>query len=174
MDKQQNPIHNYILQCIKNFSTYIKTGEKMLKKLGMIATLLLVSATITYAGVLDMFKYNYITAQETAELIRSNPQSIVLLDIQEKKGFKKEHLKGAIETNAYPAKKTAQLNGVAQVLPTIKPDQKIIVICPRGGGGANRTYDFLLDKGINKDRIFTLKKGQEGWPREQISDVLVR
>lgn len=79
----------------------------MARKLGIILAALLLSATVMFAGVFDAFKgYNYITAEETAELIRTNPDSIVLVDIQVKDGFAKEHLKGAIETNAYPVKKT--------------------------------------------------------------------
>jgi rhodanese-related sulfurtransferase len=147
----------------------------MLKKIAAITSALLVSATVMFGGVFDVFKgYNYISAKETAELIRTNPQSIVLVDIQEKPGFAKEHLIGAIETNAYPVKKQDELDRLAALLPQIKPDQKVIIICPRGGGGADRAYDFYLKSGINKDNIFTLKNGQEGWPREQISDVLAK
>jgi rhodanese-related sulfurtransferase len=147
----------------------------MLKKLGFIASALLLGASVMFAGVFDVFKgYNYITAQETAELIRKDSQSILLIDIQEKPGFAKEHLQGAIETNAYPVKKQDELDRLAALLPTIKPDQKVIIVCPRGGGGADRAYDFYLKSGVNKDNIFTLKNGQEGWPREEISDVLVR
>ena len=145
----------------------------MLKKLGFIASALLLGTTVMVAGVFDAFKgYNYITAEQTAELIRNAPQSIVLIDIQEKPGFAKEHLVGAIETNAYPVKKQDELDRLAALLPNIKSDQKVIIICPRGGGGADRAYDFYLKSGINKDNIYTLKKGQEGWPRDSISDVL--
>lgn len=118
--------------------------------------------------------YNYITAEETAQLIRTAPESIVLVDIQVKEGFDKEHLKGAIDTYAYPVKSDADRAKLAEIIPNIKPDQKVIVICPRGGGGADRAYDFIVESGISKDRVFTLKKGQEGWPRKEISDVLVR
>ena len=147
----------------------------MFKKLVLIASGLVLSATVMFAGAFDIFKgYNYITAEETSKLIRTNPQSIVLVDIQVKKGFVKEHLKGAIETNAYPVKKQDELDRLAALIPTIKADQKVIVICPRGGGGADRAYDFLKKSGINKDNLFTLKNGQEGWPRDEISDVLVK
>ena len=51
---------------------------------------------------------------------------------------------------------------------------KVVIVCPRGAGGADRTYDFFLEKGLKKEQLFTLKNGQEGWPREQISDVIVK
>jgi len=119
-------------------------------------------------------KYNYITAEETAALIRTAPESIVIVDIQEKPGFDKEHLKGAVDTYAYPVKTDAEKAALAAVLPSIKPGQKVVIVCPRGGGGADRAYDFYLENGISKDQLFTLKGGQEKWPRAKISDVLVQ
>ena len=119
-------------------------------------------------------KYNYITAEETAALMRTAPESLVIVDIQEKPGFNKEHLKGAVDTYAYPVKTDAEKAALAAVLPSIKPGQKVIIVCPRGGGGADRAYDFYLENGISKDQLFTLKGGQEKWPRTKISDVLVQ
>jgi rhodanese-related sulfurtransferase len=61
---------------------------------------------------------------------------------------------------------------IAKHIPDIKPDQKVVVVCPRGGGGADRAYDFLLQSGIKKENLFTLTDGQYGWPRDRLSDVL--
>lgn len=145
----------------------------MLKKLGLLLGALIISSSLIHAGMLDMFKdYNYITAEETATLIKDKPESIVIVDIQEKEGFAKEHLKGAISTYAYPVKKQDELDRLAKLLPNIKADQKVIVICPRGAGGAERASDFLRKNGIKKENLFTLKNGQEGWPRDEISDVI--
>jgi len=47
-----------------------------------------------------------------------------------------------------------------------------VIVCPRGGGGADRAYDFYLEKGVKKDNLFTLKGGQYEWPRDKIKDVL--
>jgi len=146
---------------------------KALLGIALLVGLLLVALQSAVFGFFGS-KYNYITAEETAELIRTAPESIVLVDIQEKEGFDKEHLKGAIDTYAYPVKTDKDKAGIAALIPNIKPNQKVIVICPRGGGGADRAYDFIVESGINKDMVFTLKKGQEGWPRDKISDVLVR
>ncbi|WP_024955203.1 rhodanese-like domain-containing protein [Sulfurospirillum arcachonense] len=119
-------------------------------------------------------KYNYISAEKTAELIKNDSESIVLVDIQEKDDFKEEHLKGAVSTYAYPVKTDEERARLTALIPTIKSGQKIIIICPRGGGGANRAYDFFLKSGLKKDTLFTLTDGQYGWPREKISDVLVK
>lgn len=117
-------------------------------------------------------KYNYITADETAKLMREDASKLVLVDIQEKPDFEEEHLKGALATYAYPVKTDAEKARLAELLPQIKPDQKVVIVCPRGGGGADRAYDFYLEKGVKKDNLFTLKGGQYEWPRDKIKDVL--
>ena len=117
-------------------------------------------------------KYNYITADETAKLMRADASKLVIVDIQEKPDFTEEHLKGALATYAYPVKTDAEKARLAELLPQIKPDQKVVIVCPRGGGGADRAYDFYLEKGIKKDNLFTLKGGQYEWPRDKIKDVL--
>lgn len=119
-------------------------------------------------------EYNYISAEKTAELMRKDPSKLVLVDIQEVGDFKKEHLQGAITTYAYPVKTDEERNRLASLLPNISDDQKVIIICPRGGGGADRAYDFYLKNGIKKQNLFTLTDGQHGWPRDQINDVLAK
>jgi len=134
-----------------------------------IAALLLVGCG---GKVKENAKYNYITADETAKLIREDASKLVLIDIQEKPDFTEEHLKGAISTYAYPVKTEEEKARLAALLPDIKPDQKVIIICPRGGGGADRAYDFYLSKGLKKENLLTLKGGQYEWPRDKIKDVL--
>ncbi|WP_333803579.1 rhodanese-like domain-containing protein [Sulfurospirillum sp.] len=133
--------------------------------------------TVLFQGALmaGIFSnYNYITAEETAKLVREDASKVVIVDIQEKPGFEKEHLQGAHATYAYPVKTDAEKARLAELIPNIKPDQKVVIICPRGAGGADRTYDFFLEKGLKKEQLFTLKNGQEGWPREKISDVIAK
>lgn len=117
-------------------------------------------------------KYNYITADETAKLMRDDASKVVLIDIQEKPDFEEEHLKGAISTYAYPVKTEEEKARLEALLPEIKPDQKVVIVCPRGGGGADRAYDFYISKGVKKENLLTLKDGQYGWPRDKIKDVL--
>lgn len=119
-------------------------------------------------------KYNYISAEDTAKLIRKTPEKVVLIDIQEKDDFAEEHLKGAIPTYAYPVKTEEEKIKIGKYVSKITMDQTVVVICPKGGGGANRAYDFLLSQGVKKDKLFTLTDGQYGWPREKITDVIIQ
>ncbi len=119
-------------------------------------------------------QYNYISAEDTAKLMREDSSKLVLIDIQKKDDFAEEHLKNAIETYAYPVKTDDERAHLAALIPHIKENQKVIVICPRSGGGADRAYDFLLENGIKKENLYTLINGQYGWPRDEISDVLIK
>ena len=119
-------------------------------------------------------KSNSISAEETAELMRKDASKLVLDEIEEKPDFEEEHLKGALATYAYPVKTEDEKARLAALLPNITPEQKVIIICPRGGGGADRAYDFYLEKGVKKEQLFTLKGGQYEWPRDKIKDVLAK
>ena len=74
---------------------------KLSKVLGALAVATLFKGALV-AGIFS--NYNYISPEETAELVRNNPSKVVIVDIQEKPGFEKEHLKGAKATYAYPVK----------------------------------------------------------------------
>ncbi|DAB33498.1 MAG TPA: hypothetical protein CFH82_10100 [Sulfurospirillum sp. UBA12182] len=140
---------------------------------GILISLLAVLVFVGCGGKVDKkSQYNYISADETAKIMMENPDKIVLIDIQEKDDFEEEHLKGAIGTYAYPVKTEEEKARIAKHIQDIKPDQKVVVVCPRGGGGADRAYDFLLQSGIKKENLFTLTDGQYGWPRDRLSDVL--
>lgn len=140
--------------------------------------LLSVLAILVFVGcggkVEQKAQYNYISAEETAKLMREDASKLVLVDIQEKEDFEEEHLQGAIATYAYPVKTDEEKARLSALIPNIKDDQKVVIICPRGGGGADRAYDFFLKSGVKKENLVTLIDGQYGWPRDEISDVLVQ
>ncbi len=49
--------------------------------------------------------------------------------------------------------------------PKIKTStEDVIILCPRGGGGAKNTYDFYKANGIDEKRLLILEKGMEKWP----------
>ena len=144
-----------------------------MKILAISAVVLTALLTLGCGGqVKENAKYNYITADETAKLMREDASKLVLVDIQEKPDFEEEHLKGAISTYAYPVKTDAEKARLAELLPNIKPEQKVVIFCPSGGGGDDSAYDFYLEKGLKKEQLFTLKGGQYEWPRDKIKDVL--
>ena len=46
----------------------------------------------------------------------------------------------------------------------------VVVICPRGGGGAKRCYDYLKSQGVPDAKLFILEGGVDKWPNR---DMLV-
>ena len=122
----------------------------------------LTMGTVAFA-VEGQSKYQYITAQALQERLTAG-QPTNLVDIQVEEEFAKQHIKGAVPTYAYPVKSaddTAKLDAVVGKLKA--NNDPVVIVCPRGAGGATRTYDYLLTRGIAAERLLILEKGQEGW-----------
>lgn len=112
--------------------------------------------------------FNYRTAEEVKKNIE-NDDDIILLDIQPEEAWEEHHIKGAIPTHAFPVETDedkAKFDGVMSDLEA--SDAPIIIVCPRGKKGAERTYGYLLEQGIKEDRLFILENGQEGWPYDEL------
>lgn len=125
--------------------------------------LLLLCCTLLPLTALAAVPYNYISAAALeARLTAKEPTHLV--DIQVEEEFAKHHITGATATFAYPVKSDADKAKLEVTLSKLKSDNApVVVICPRGAGGATRTYDYLLSQGIAAERLLILEKGQEGW-----------
>jgi thiosulfate/3-mercaptopyruvate sulfurtransferase len=112
--------------------------------------------------------YNYLVPDAAKEMIKSG-QAMVLLDIQVKDEYDRHHIKGSVATYAYPVKsdeERARIDGIIPDLATTT--DPVVIICPRGGGGARRTFEYLASKGIADERMFILENGQSGWPYPEL------
>ena len=97
-------------------------------------------------------------------------KAIAIVDIQTAADFRKQHFPASIETNAYPVKSEADKARLDKVLPKLQAtDTPVVVICPRGGGGAKGAYDYLRTKGISEKRLFILAGGMQGWPYSELT-----
>lgn len=113
--------------------------------------------------------YNYIEQDEFKKWMEKG-KDMTILDIQVPMEFQKHHFKGAMETNAYPVKSEDDKQKLDKILPELAASKNdVVVICPRGGGGAKNTFDYLKDKGIAESRIFILKEGMQGWPYKELT-----
>jgi rhodanese-related sulfurtransferase len=111
--------------------------------------------------------YNYISPENLQNKIKGG-SPMILLDICPAHKFSKGHIAGSIETNAYPVETELEKQRLAQVLPKIAfSTEDIVIVCPRGGGGAKRTFDFYQSKGVDGKRMLILEKGIDGWPFEK-------
>jgi rhodanese-related sulfurtransferase len=112
--------------------------------------------------------FNYITPEKTKSRIESG-EGVILLDIQIEEEYAQHHIRGSLATYAYPVKSDAQKAKLDRVIPKLSANtDPIVIICPRGGGGAKRTFEYLASRGIQNKRLFILEKGQSGWPYPQL------
>jgi rhodanese-related sulfurtransferase len=129
---------------------------------------LLMSGALLLCTTASAFAYNYIQPQEFKIWLESG-KKVAVVDILPAADFEKGHFAGAIETNAYPVKSSAEkqlLDPAAAALAA--SDEEVVIVCPRGGGGAKSTYDYLKAKGIDEKRLLILEKGSEGWPYREL------
>lgn len=127
-------------------------------------TLVVVASAGSLAASSD--GYNYISAADLQKRLQAK-SPMILVDICPAEQFAKGHLPGAIETNAYPVDTDEQRERLAKVLPQIQASKDdVIILCPRGGGGAKKTFDFYKSKGVDPKRMLILEKGMDAWPYE--------
>lgn len=135
-----------------------------MKKLILVLLTFMMAGIFGTAWAASADGYNYIAADElNTRLAAGTP--MILIDICPVEQFAKGHIKGAVETNAYPVKTEEEKARLAERLPLLKASaDEIIILCPRGGGGAKNTFDFYKANGIDENRLLILEKGMEKWP----------
>ena len=132
---------------------------------------LILMLSVAFTATAMAATYNYVEAANFKQWLESG-KAMHTVDIQVPAEFQQHHFKGAIETNAYPVKTAADKLRLDKVIPMLAATQSdIVVVCPRGGGGAKNTYDYLKAKGIAENRIFILKEGMQGWPYKELAVV---
>ena len=133
-------------------------------------TLLFSVALLFCAAPVFAAGYNYVVPEQFKQWLEKG-KDLSIVDIQVPTEFQQHHFKGSLETNSYPVKSAADKQKLDTVLPKLSATQNdVVVICPRGGGGAKNTYDYLKEKGIDEKRIFILKGGMQGWPYKELTE----
>lgn len=126
---------------------------------------LLLSAMLILPGMAfaSGTEYNYISAADLEARLTAN-QTTNVVDIQVEEEFSQHHIKGAVPTHAYPVKSDTDRAKLDAAIEQIKTNSDpVVIVCPRGEGGAKRTYDYLLQQGVAAERLLILEKGQSGW-----------
>lgn len=114
--------------------------------------------------------YSYISADEMKSRIVEGPTPLIV-DIQVEKEYLQHHLPGSVPTYAFPVKNATERDMLHKIVRLFQEsDKDIVIVCPRGKGGAKRTYDYLLDEKIPAEKITILTKGIAGWPYNEILD----
>ncbi len=113
--------------------------------------------------VKDGLTYNFITMKQFRSDIKVS-EKYLLLDIQTKSDFVKDHFKGAIGTNAYPVKSINDKRKLDNVLSLLRSsDKNIIIINPKNNDSARRAFNHLKSIGIKQNRMFILDGQKSSW-----------
>lgn len=111
---------------------------------------------------------NYLKQDQFKHWLESGRQ-VIVVDIQPAADFSRQHFQGSIETNAYPGKTDEEKKRLDRALPVINGSQnEVVIVCPRGGGGAKNVYEYLKNKGILESRLYILTDGINGWPYKEM------
>jgi rhodanese-related sulfurtransferase len=141
-----------------------------LRVLFLLAVVALTAGWSVSAVAAEKGSYNYLTAEALKGKIESK-EALTLLDIQVEQAFGEHHIPGAVPTYAYPVKSDDEKGRLDALLPQLQANgNPVVIVCPRGEGGAKRSYDHLLGKGIAPERLLILEKGQEGWPYPELTE----
>lgn len=112
--------------------------------------------------------YNYVNQEDFKQWLDTD-KSMIVVDIQDKAAFAKQHFKGSIETNAYPVKSDEERTSIDPAVAEFKATNKdVVVICPRGKGGAKRCYDYMKSQGVPDEKLFILEHGIDKWPHRDM------
>lgn len=121
--------------------------------------------------------YNYISPEELkVRLDRGDITNgrMMMFTTQTEKEYASGYLEDAIPTYARPLETDADFSKLDPVLNQVRvTSEDIIIICPRGGSGATRPFDYFEENGIHPDRMLILTGGQEAYNRAFPDDVVV-
>jgi len=113
-------------------------------------------------------EYNYISQDKVKEWIETDTP-VMIVDIQVEDEFQAHHIKDSVATYSYPVKSDADKAKLAAAVAQAKDhDKPVVIVCPRGKGGAKRCYDHMAANGIAEDRLLILEKGMGGWSYKEM------
>ncbi len=139
-----------------------------MKKISLILSLGLALAMAGQA--LASPDYGYISPDEVKAGMEAGDE-VTIVDICEPEMFDNGHIEGSVGTGAYPVKSDGDIAKLAEVLPGIEGSTApVVIVCPKGKGGAKRTYDYFKGKGVAAERLKILEGGLTGWPHEKVTD----
>jgi len=121
---------------------------------------------LNVAAIFESF--NFVEQDQFRQWLESG-KPMVLVDIQDKAAFAAHHFPGSIETNAFPVESEAERKLIDPAVTAFRQSgHDVVVLCPRGGGGAKRCYSYLKSQGVPEKKLFILTGGVDKWSSREM------
>ncbi len=128
---------------------------------------LLLMTLVVAAGVAQAADYNYISVADFKARMDAGDHEngkMAIMTSQTEEEYATGHLKAAFATFARPLESDADYAKLDPFLAKVKDStEDIVIICPRGKGGATRPFDYFKKNGIAVERMLILEGGQEAF-----------
>ncbi|SFI27555.1 3-mercaptopyruvate sulfurtransferase SseA, contains two rhodanese domains [Tindallia magadiensis] len=150
--------------------------KKQMKLLGCVFLLLITSFMTACNDNGQSESYNYISAEDLKARIEAGDVEsgkMVMIDSQTEEEFRESHLEGAIATFARPLESDEDFAKLDPALAKLQEtDADIIILCPGGGSGATRPFDYFAENGIDEERMLILQDGVSNYVNTFPEDYL--
>lgn len=147
------------------------------KSLQLIPIMLILSLLMVGCGQKEKAEetnpMEYISAEQLMDSIKDGSDEYIILDVRKVEDYNKGHIKGSYEADVDAANKGGDDEaGIASLKEALleatesesgNPDDKYVLICYSGKSYAQKATDLLIEMGLSKDQITTLKDGMSGW-----------
>lgn len=124
----------------------------------------------------DEEAYNYISTEELAQRLDNGDLEsgdMIMVSSQTEEEWDSAHLPDSIATHARPLETDEDFAKLDDALATIEEgDMDVIILCPGGGSGATRPFDYFEENGVDTDRLLILSGGV-GQMEEDYPDYVV-
>lgn len=154
---------------------YKEVDVKNFRKVFRLVLLALAISVFTVAGQVCAGSFNYISVDEFKARMDAGDHdsgAMAIVTTQTEEEYSSGHLKAAYPTFSRPLKAQSDFEKLYPFMELVKEsDSDIVIICPRGRGGAEIPYRYFVEHGIAEDRLLILKDGQEAFNRAYPDDV---
>lgn len=113
------------------------------------------AATSNASTASQTMDYQYISAEDVLKVTDAH-----ILDVREEDKYKAGTIEGAEWQPIFPLEDTSLEDAMKEYATSKLNDGKnIYILCNSGKRGAEKTTEILLEKGIDKSKIFTIEGG---------------
>jgi len=148
------------------------------KSLKLMSVLLVLSLLLVGCGQAEEAgeaenQMEYIEAEDLKESIESGSDDYVILDVRKIEDYNDSHIVGSYAADQDAANKGGDdeqgIENLKEALTEAtgsevgNDDDKYALVCYSGQSYAQKATDLMIEMGISKDQIFTVKDGMEAW-----------